>query len=317
MNWRLAELETEQQRKQASIARPLSKLKAVVLLAGDVRKNTLRKLTGRASPSLPVGASRTVLDCWREQLITLAETLGIPQLPVRVLISRNSGLTPRTERFGPVLMSIEYDPSSFRGTAGLLSDVARAYDDDDQLLVTSAGQILFEPLIRIAMDLYNAGGDFTLGIDPSGVPSGMMLYRCGCMRSINPVGFCDLNEQALPELSQEHEVRVARFASPAAMSVRTLQGYLSALRIFHRHASGRCDTDQPFEEQWRPTFGIIEPGAKVGRNVIVHDSVVLAGARIEPGAVLVRSVICPDAVVTRDDHVVDQVVSGTGGVVPL
>jgi len=317
MNWRLAELETEQQRKQAAIVRPLSKLKAVVLLAGDVRKNTLRKLTGRASPSLPVGASRTVLDCWREQLITLAETLGIPQLPVRVLISRNSGLTPRTERFGPVLMSIEYDPSSFRGTAGLLSDVARAYDDDDQLLVTSAGQILFEPLIRIAMDLYNAGGDFTLGIDPSGVPSGMMLYRCGCMRSINPVGFCDLNEQALPELSREHEVRVARFAAPAGMSVRTLQSYLSALRTFHRHASGRTEIDQPYEEQWRPTFGIIEPGAKVGRNVIVHDSVILAGARIEPGAVLVRSVICPDALVTREDHVVDQVVSGTGGSVPL
>lgn len=292
------------------VRRPLSDLRAVVLLAGEVRANTLRKLTGRSSPSLPVGASRTVLDCWREQLITLAETLGIDQLPVRVLISRSSGLTERSERFGPVHMSIEHDPSSLRGTAGLLSDIARSYDDNDQLLVTTAGQILFEPLIRIAMDLYTAGGDFTLGVEPGGVPSGLMLFRCGLMRHINPVGFCDLNEQALPELSEEHDVRVARFPAPVAMSVRTLHGYVGALRSFHHRASGRCDVAQAYEEQWRPTFGIIEPGATVGRNVVVHDSVVLAGARIESGAVLVRSVVCPGAVVPAGKHIVDQVVPG-------
>jgi len=292
------------------VRRPLSDLRAVVLLAGQVRANTMRKLTGRASPSLPVGASRTVLDCWREQLITLAETLGIEELPVRVLISRGSGLTPGVERFGPVRMSIEHDPSSFRGTAGLLSDIARSYEDDDQLLVASAGQILFEPLIRVAMDLHAAQGDFTLGTDPNGVPSGLMLFRCGTMRSVNPVGFCDLNEQMLPELSQTHAVRVAKFAGPVAMSVRTLSGYICALRAFHHRASGRCEVGQPFEEQWRPTFGIIEPGASVGRGVVVHDSVVLAGARIESGAVLVRSVVCPGAVVARDRHVVDEVVPG-------
>lgn len=312
MTLRIAEHSIELESASPVPRRPLSELRAVVLLAGDVRANTLRKLTGRASPSLPVGANRTVLDCWREQLITLAETLRIEQLPVRVLISRDSGLTPSTERFGPVQMSVEYDPSSFRGTAGLLSDIARAYDDDDQLLVTSAGQILFEPLIRIAMDLYAADGDFTMGIDPSGVPSGLMLFRCGCMRSVNKVGFCDLNEQALPALAKDHAVRVARFAAPVAMSVRTLSSYLGALRAFHRQAAGRNEVDQPFQEQWRPTFGIIEPGASVGRNVVVHDSVVLKGARIEPGAVLVRSVVCPGAVVGRDEHRVDQVVSGNG-----
>jgi hypothetical protein len=313
MNWQIAEHSSNLSDTRVP-QRPLSDLKAVVLLAGDVRTNTLREMTGRTSPSLPVGASRTVLDCWREQLITLAETLGIEQLPVRVLISRNSGLTPRTERFGPVLMSIEYDPSSFRGTAGLLSDIAKAYDDNDQLLVTSAGQILFEPLIRIAMDMYNAGGDFTLGAEPGGVPSGLMLFRCGCMRSVNPVGFCDLNEQALPDLAKDHTVRVASFASPVAMSVRTLSGYLGALKAYHRHASGRHDLDQPYEEQWHPTFGIVEPGATIGRGVVVHDSVVLAGARVEPGAVLVRSVVCSGATVRRDEHVVDHVVTGGGGV---
>lgn len=310
MTLRIVEDGTELSRGKPPVRRPLSDLRAVVLLAGQVRANTLRKLTGRGSPSLPVGASRTVLDCWREQLITLAETLGIQQLPVRVLISHGSGLTPKVERFGPLMMSIEHDPSSFRGTAGLLSDIARSYDDEDRLLVASAGQILFEPLIRLAMDLHSAHADFTLGTDPNGVPSGLMLFRAGTMRSINPVGFCDLNEQALPELAKTHDVRVARFDSSVAMSVRTLSGYIGALRAYHHRASGRCEVGQPFEEQWRPTFGIIEPGATVGRSVVVHDSVVLAGARIESGAVLVRSVVCPGAVVGHNQHVVDQVVPG-------
>ena len=311
MTLRIAEHGVDEGRAGVPVRRPLSDLRAVVLLAGEVRANTLRKLTGRSSPSLPVGASRTVLDCWREQLITLAETLGIEQLPVRVLISKGSGLTEQTERFGPVLMSIEQDPSPLRGTAGLLSDIARAYDDDDQLLVAPAGQILFEPLIRIAMDLYAAGGDFTLGTDPNGVPSGLMLFRSGAMRGVNPIGFCDLNEQALPELAATHRVHVARFASPVAMSVRTLSGYVGALQAFHHRASGRCEVGQPFEEQWRSTFGIVEPGAWVGSNVVVHDSVVLAGARIDSGAVLVRSVVCPGAVVPSGKHIVDQVVAGT------
>ena len=114
MTLRIVEHGVDQSRSpglnEQPVRRPLSDLRAVVLLAGEVRANTMRKLTGRASPSLPVGASRTVLDCWREQLITLAETLGIEQLPVRVLISEGSGLSERTERFGPVSMTIEQEP---------------------------------------------------------------------------------------------------------------------------------------------------------------------------------------------------------------
>lgn len=312
MNWRIAE-HSHELNPPTIAPRSLSDLRAVVLLAGEVRANTLRKLTGRSLTSMPVANYRTVLDCWREQLITLAESLGVEQLPVRVLISRNSHTKPCTEQLGPVLLSIEYDPSSFRGTAGLLSDIARAYKDYDKLLVTSAGQILFEPLINVVRELDAAQGDFTLGTDPHGVPSGMMMFRCGCMRSINDVGFCDLNEQALPELAKNHAVRVACFDNPVGMSLRTLSGYLGALRAYHKQSSGGDQPQQPYQEQWSPTFGIVEPGAEVGKNVVVHDSVVLEGARVESGAVLVRSVVCPGAVVARDTHVVDQVVSGTGG----
>ncbi|MEM9414670.1 MAG: hypothetical protein AAGA29_04225 [Planctomycetota bacterium] len=295
-------------RQDRADASGLPDLRAVVMLAGSVRPGKLRRWSGRSALELPVGASRTVMDCWREQLLTLAETLGIDHLPVRVMMSGDCGLKPGTERFGRVEIKIEQDPSAFRGTAGLISDVSREYDDSDQVLISHAGQLLFEPLTRIARGIAAPAGDVTIAVEPQGVPSGMMLVRCGAMRGVNPVGFVDFNEQALPELAKDHRVKVARFASAPTRSVRTLGGYISALRTYHRIASGRQDVLGPFSEDWRPTFGIVEPGATVASDAVLHDSVVLRGARVEAGAVLVRSVVCDGAVVTSGRHVVDQVV---------
>lgn len=286
----------------------LSDLRAVVLLAGAVRPGKLRKLSGRTALELPVGASRSVMDCWREQLLTLTETLGLEHLPVRVITSQGCGLEPKTQRFGRIEITVEQDPSAFRGTAGLLSDACRQYEDDDLLLVSHAGQLLFQPLVRVAMGLAAAAGDVTIAVEEAGIPSGMTLLRCGAMRGINPVGFVDLNEQALPELAKDHRVKVARFATAPSRPVRTLDGYISALRAYHRTASGKKDSPGPFSEDWRPTFGIAEPGATVARDAVLHDSVVLRGARVEAGAVLVRSVVCDGAVIPAGRRVVDQVI---------
>ena len=286
----------------------LSDLRAVVLLAGAVRPGKMLKQSGRSVLDLPVGANRLVMDCWREQWLTLAETLGVDLLSVRVLTSKGSCLAPKTERFGRVEITIEQEQQSVRGTAGLLSDVARDYDDSDQLLVSHAGQLLFEPLTRLARGLGAARADVAIGVEQQGVPSGMMLLRCGAMRGICPVGFVDFNEQALPELAKDHRVRVTRFESATSLSVRTLAGYIGALRAYHRRAAGRADTGGPFTEGWRPTFGIAEPGSSVASSAVLHDAVALRGSRVEAGAVVVRSVVCAGAVVPSGAHVVDQVV---------
>lgn len=286
----------------------LGELRAVVLLAGAVRPSRLIKASGRSVLDLPVGASRTVLDCWREQLLTLAETLEIDELPVRVMVSQGSGLDAKTERFGRVSLTIEQDPSSFRGTAGLLSDVARGYDDDEQVLVSHAGQLLFEPLTRLAFGLAEAKADVAIASEAKGTPSGMILVRCGALRGINGVGFVDFNEQALPELAKDHRVKVREFETATSRSARTLSGYIGALRAYHRRAAGRQEVLSPFTEDWRPAFGIVEPGGDVAADAVLHDSVVLRGAKVGPGAVLVRSVICAGSVVAGGQRVVDQVI---------
>ena len=287
----------------------LSDLRAVVLLAGAVRPGKMLKQSGRSVLDLPVGANRLVMDCWREQWLTFAETLGIDLLSVRVLTSQGSCLEPKIERYGRVEITIEQESKSVRGTAGLVSDVARDYEDSDQILVSHAGQLLFEPLTRLARGLAATNSDVAIAVEQQGLPSGMMLVRCGAMRGICPVGYVDFNEQALPELAKDHRVRAARFESATSMSVRTLAGYIGALRAYHRRASGGTDAkDGAFAEGWRPTFGIAEPGSSVASGAVLHDAVALRGSRVESGAVLVRSVVCAGAVVPAGAHVVDQVV---------
>ena len=292
----------------------LSDLKAVVLLAGSVRANQLRKATGRAALQMPVGDHRSVLDCWREQLVTMAEQLGIRQLPVRVMVDKASHLKPGLRQYGPVQMSIELDPSELRGTGGLLSDLAGDYADDDLILVTHASQLLFEPLAELAGALAEVEADLSMICSASGTPSGLMLIRCGCLREINPVGFVDLNEQALPSIAARRDVRVVRYDQPIARSLRTLSSYLETLREYHhRHAGPQSPLHHRRHEPWEKTFGIIEKGAMVHESAIVHDSVVLAGARVEADAVLVRSVVCPDTWVARGRSEIDRVVGSAGG----
>lgn len=286
----------------------LSDLRAVVLLAGSVRANQLRKATGRCALEMPVGSNRSVLDCWREQLVTMAEQLGIANLPVRVMVDQASGMTPGVTQHGPVQLSIEIDPGEFRGTGGLLSDIAREYRDDDLILVTHASQLLFEPLAELSGAMAEVDADVSMVCSADGTPSGLMLMRCGCLRDINPVGFVDLNEQALPSIARAHDVRVVRYDQPTARSLRTLSSYLETLREFHRRQTGRHDSDRPAPEEWEKTFGIVESGARVHETAIIHDSVVLAGAVVEANAVLVRSVVCPGMVVARDQSEVDCVV---------
>ena len=288
----------------------LQNLRAVVLLAGAVRVNQLRKATGRSALEMPVGGGRIVLDCWREQLVATAERLGMRRLPVRVIVDRASAMKPGVSRHGPVEMSVELDPSQLRGTGGLLSDLAKGYGDDDLILVPHASQLLFEPLAEMAGDLAQAGSDVGMVCSADGTPNGLMLIRCGCLRDINPVGFVDLNEQALPGIARDGDVRVVRYDRPTARSLRTLSGYIQTLREYHHLQVGTGRAAAAVPAPWEKTFGIVEAGTQVHETAIVHDSVVMAGARVQAHAVLVRCIVCPGAEVGRGESQIDRVVGG-------
>ncbi|MEX0653265.1 MAG: hypothetical protein WD534_08430 [Phycisphaeraceae bacterium] len=301
------------------------RLKAVILLAGALRPGLLQRGAGRVVLALPVEPGRAVLDVWREQVSGLATHLGMNDLPMRVLLDHGTAAPGRaataSEAAGPARVSIERDPAPLRGTGGLLRDIAGAYDDNDRVLVVDAGQLLHEPLWLLFHVLSRFPGDMRLLARRDGAPAGVMLLRCGCLRDLPDRGFVDFKEQALPRLATRHEVRVARWRREAGVgtSVRTLHGYLDAVRRWHSQpvlvAGVRSGADMGMSaadgrgENGYPVFALIEPGSDVARSAVLHDAVVLAGGCVEAGATVVRCVVGPGGCVRSGQTRVNALVS--------
>ena len=92
-----------------------------------------------------------------------------------------------------------------------------------------------------------------------------------------------MKEQALPALAARHYVSVVQWPKLAGMSIRTLSQYVKALRYVHRRAAVDPGATDAFHEDWKQTFAIVEPDANVAANAVIHDSVVLNGARVTRG----------------------------------
>lgn len=279
----------------------LSELKtvpaAIILLDGALRPTQLRSAIGRSILELPVDHKRSVLDCWQEQGAELAECLGA-RVPIRVVLDARASRPKAVVRTG---ITVERDPIEYRGTGGVLKDLAASYQPDDYLLVANGAQILRSSLTETLSALSAVGGDVAVVGHQDGTPSGFMLVRCGCLEELPEVGFVDMKEQGLATIAKRHNVRVVDLEVPSGLPTRTLGDYIQALRAHHTF-----DTS-PIAE-WKTLFSIIESGSDVHLHARVHDSVVLCGAKLEAGAVVVGSVVCPGAVVRRGEVCIDQVV---------
>jgi N-acetylglucosaminyldiphosphoundecaprenol N-acetyl-beta-D-mannosaminyltransferase len=290
---------------------PLHKLRAVVLLAGAVRPMPIAAATGRSILDLPLDSSKTILQQWIDQTQSLAQFAGLPQLPIRAMVNGHSP-DPLGAATVSHLVRVERDFGEYRGTGGLLRDLARDYDDDDLILVANAFQLLIDPLADIARAMARLGGQVGLVSHHDGTPSGLMLVTCKALRLISEAGYVDMKEQALPQIASRYDVSVLHRRRPTGLPIRSLSDYIFALRTHHRRSAGRpAITSDPLAEDWRPTFSIVEDGAIVDPAASIHDSVILRGARVEPGAVAVRSVVCPRGIVRRDVPAVDQFVTAS------
>ena len=303
----------------ASAAASLRRLRAVVLLGGKVRPGPLELCVGRSPLDLPMDdGGRTILGQWLEHARDLADRYGLRRLPLRVTVSRHSpdptGGDADAEAGGGVGgdFTVERDQGEYRGTGGVLRDLAQAYDDDDYILVGNASQVLLDPLLAVATALANKRAGVAMVSHRDGTPSGLMLVAVRALRQINPVGFVDFKEQALPAISREHDVRVVTARRPTGLAVRSSTDYVMALRHYHRCggaaavAAGRRAEVDPLAEEWRSSFSIVEAGATVAASAHVHDAVVLKGATVGDGAAVVRSVVCPGKSVKPDARIVDE-----------
>jgi N-acetylglucosaminyldiphosphoundecaprenol N-acetyl-beta-D-mannosaminyltransferase len=288
----------------------LARLRALVLLGGSVRPTALSTLTGRSTLDLPLDDDGSVLNHWLAQGLEVAKAVGLERLPVRVMVNHHSYDPASADPKYYGTFRVERDLSEYRGTGGVLRDLANDYDDDDLILVANGRQVLLDPLPGLATWLARVGGDVSVVAHEDGTPSGLMLVQCKALRLINDAGFCDMKEQALPRIAKQFDVRVAERRRPTGLPIRSLEDYILALRCYHRRRAGKPASVDPLAEDWSSSFALVEPGAGVDPSARLHDSVVLRGARVEPGAVLVRSVIAADGVVRHDKTAVDQIICG-------
>lgn len=270
-------------------------LQALILMDGSVRPNPFAAAVQRSLLNLPVDSQRQVLDYWQDSAANLADRIGFDRLPVRVAIDRHSPVPKAPKPIERVFFDIERDGVELRGSGGALRDIAEDYADDDYLLVSSGTQLLRETLTSVALRLAQTSGDVVLLAHRDGTPGSFLWIRCGTLRQLSPIGFVDLREQALPSIAARHDVRVIYWDRPSLLPIRSAYSYIRSLRLFHQKPDdGKTpDVSPAFEEDWRPTFAIIEPGAMVDPAAELLDSVALAGSRIDEGAYAVRSVLCP------------------------
>lgn len=298
-------------RKSAREGSALPRLKALVLLGGAVRPSPLGSAIGRSVLDLPMDDNGSILSHWLQHASQVAQQAGIGQLPVRVLVDRNSPepLSGNSSHFGA--FRVERDQSEYRGTGGVLKDLSKDYDDDAFILVANAAQILLDPLGAISRTLDQKRADIGLVSHRDGTPSGIMLIHVKALRAIPELGFVDMKEQAMPLIAAKHDIAVLHRRRPTGMPIRTRQDYILALRYHHSFRQNRATLTDPLAEDWKPSFSLVEPGALVDTTSRLHDSVMLNGAVVEPGAVLVRSVVCAGGIVRRDKTVIDQMITGS------
>ena len=292
----------------ATAESPLRRLRALVLLGGSVRPTALGVSTCRSVLDLPLDANGSVLTGWLDQAADLARSAGLEKLPVRVMVNHASPEPTSADPRHYGSFRVERDLSEYRGTGGVLRDVANDYADDDWIVVANAAQILLEPLPAIVAALERAGGDVSVVSHEDGTPSGIMLVACKTLRLIAEAGYVDMKEQALPQIAANFDVRVLSRRRPTGLSIRTLEDYIHALRYHHRRKAGKpvavnselTPGGDALPDDWSPLFSLVEPGATVDPSARIHDSVVLDGGVVEAGAVLVRSVVCPGGTLRRD-----------------
>jgi NDP-sugar pyrophosphorylase family protein len=301
-----------------SIARERA-LRAVVLRGGSIRPTPFRTAINRSIMDMPIEEGVRLMLYWQQQVVDLARAYDLDQLPTRVQVNRGSPLPAAAKAIDGCAVSIERDRGEYRGTGGILRDLAEEYDDDDFILVANGGQILTHSLVEMLHQLHEVEADVSFVAHQDGAPSGLMLVRCEALRMISARGYVDMKEQALPAIARRFKVTHIEQRRATGLPLHSLQDYLAAVRWWHRHGAAQAhlglDAIHSAEARVRESktsFSIVESGATVDPTAHLHDCVVLRGAKVAEGAVVARSVLCAGSSLEANETAVDELLYAGG-----
>jgi hypothetical protein len=274
---------------------------ALVILAGSVRQTELARTASRPLVDLPLRPDYTLASAWREAAEELRSDLSTPALPL--LVTANSIAGQPKSFAADSTTTIRMDSNEPRGSGGALRDALLGFAPESHVLIAPGHALPRGKLSDVLKLLSSPRADIVIHADAAGAPTGFLLLRCGVLASVSHNGFADLKEQVLPQLAKKFDVRVIRGGLSTPASIRSLAGYIHALR-----AAASPSPLPRNAEDWRSTFVITEAGAQVHETARLHDSVVLAGGRVGAGAVVVRCLVGPSGVVDAGESVFDRLI---------
>lgn len=289
------------------------RLETCILLAGGLVPSPLAKLTHRMTLELWLTSQETVFGRWCDVLdhLSLQADIGRPAIKV---VHSGPPYEPThalsDDRFEVRTM---IEPDEFRGPAGVLRDVTRKNDPDSIILVAEAARYIAGSLVHLVQDWNEFEPDILISRSPDGAPAGIMLIRCSALENVPEAGYMDIKEQWLPRCIEEGlNVRTSTTLNFMPFPLRTREQFLSASAVAVGQSCPINDSP-PVLGPLRPLTRTIDKSriaedARVARDAVVADAVVMPGAKIGAGAIVVRSIICPGAVVPAGAVVVDDVV---------
>ena len=280
-----------------------SSLAAVVLLAGSVRQSELASVARRSLLDLPLRPGHTVGHHWSDAVAAIRTGSRLSELPL--LVTANSiSLRPTSIKPG-ITTIVRMDVNEPRGSGGALRDALAGFDPASRVLIAPGHALPRGELLDLLSLLAHPNADIIIHADAARMPTGFLLLRCGVLASVAVNGFADLKEQVLPQLASRFDIRVVRDGHPSPLPIRSLAGYIHALRVAHSPVS---TAETMPAEQWRSTFSIAEDGSSVHPTARLHDSVVLKGGAVAAGAVVVRCLVGPGGSVASGEAVFDKLI---------
>ena len=293
------------------------------MLAGLLRPSPLREGIDLPALCLPIRRAGTLLDAWLDVLKNLPELKD-----VRIVVNSSADLATITKlasasKAAAADAKLEIatiaEPTSWRGTIGVVRDVTEDLGHDDIVIVIEA-HCLPPDSIRPVVERFPPSRAGVVGISGLDQPSGVYALRMDAVRVTPRNGYMDFKEQFLPRLN-ENGLRL----TTARLSDRLLRlwdraSYLEAVHVSLDAGRGK-DRELRMSRQASVSssaaldgFCIIEPGAVIEDGAVVQDSVILPGATVGGGAIVSKTIvghranIAPRAVVVRQIVPIGQVV---------
>lgn len=305
---------TSEAESAATSRKDLPQLDSCILLAGGLVPSPLAKLTHQLTLELWLSAKETVFGRWCDVLDHLAVEAQIDHPSIRVVHSGppyepTHALTD--PRFDVRTLA---EPDEFRGPAGVLRDITKDDPPDSVILVAEAARYIAGTLNRLLEDWAEHKPDVLVASTPDGAPAGITLLKASALKLVPDTGFMDVKEQWLPKcIEQGMKIWTSSTRNFMPFPLRSLDQFLAASAV----ASGKpCPITSTI-----PVLGPLRPitktednsriadDAKVARDAVVADAVVMPGSKVGSGAIVVRSLVCPGAVVPPGAVVVDSVVA--------